>query len=203
MTRQCLVGWRRQFARHGVDAVAFGYPSREPFADNTKRLAAFIATQRAPHIYLLGHSLGGLLILALAAHAGASPAIRRAVIAGSPVGGSMAARRFARWRYGRWMIAGAVPVQGETDDKGWRNLRPPFEVGVIAGSRPLGLGRLFGPIPEPHDGTVQVAETRFPAARDSITMNLSHSEMLLSTRVVEQSLGFFQSGSFVHAGRAG
>ncbi len=42
MSRQALFVWRRQFARRGVDAVAFGYPSREPLADNAKRLSAFI-----------------------------------------------------------------------------------------------------------------------------------------------------------------
>jgi len=39
MTRQALFGWRRQFERRGIDAVAYGYPSREPFSDNSKRLA--------------------------------------------------------------------------------------------------------------------------------------------------------------------
>jgi len=123
------------------------------------------------------------------------------VIAGSPVAGSMAARRFAHWRYGRWMIAGAKPVQGQIDEKHWHCFSSPFEVGVIAGSRPIGLGRLFGPLPEPNDGTVPVAETRFAAARDSITLKLSHTEMLISNRLIEQALGFFATGSFAHPGR--
>jgi pimeloyl-ACP methyl ester carboxylesterase len=204
LSRLALIGWRRQFERRQIKSVAFGYPSREPLSDNTHRFAAFVEAQAATHIYVLGHSLGGLLTLQmLAQFAGAGNdalRIRRAVLAGTPVAGNEAARRFARWRGGRWLIAGAGQVLGPSasEQRNRQIAALPVEIGVIAGTRAVGLGRLFGPLPKPNDGTVTVAETLFAGARDSIALPLSHSEMLLSGRVVAQAHAFFASGSFDH-----
>ncbi len=182
--------------------TSFGYPSREPLAANCERLGEFISSQSAEKIYLLGHSLGGLVILGLAS-AGSRPLrVARAVIAGTPVAGSEAGRRFARWRYGRWLIAGAAPVLGPADQSAWRADKAPFEVGVIAGTRGIGLGSLLGCLPAPHDGTIPVVETRFSGARDAITLPLSHSQMLLSGELVRQTLSFFSTGHFDHAASA-
>lgn len=140
-------------------------------------------------------------MLAQSGHAdGNRVRIRRAVIAGTPVAGSEAARRLARWRGGRWLIAGAGQVLGPSasEQRNRKIAALPVEIGVIAGTRNIGLGRLFGPLPEPNDGTVTVAETRFAGARDSITLPISHSEMLLSGRVVGQACTFFVHGSFDH-----
>jgi pimeloyl-ACP methyl ester carboxylesterase len=203
VTRHTLFLWRRQFERRGVEAVAFGYPSREPLADNTRRFAAFVNSQPANNIYLLGHSLGGLLILRFLAQrdAAVQASVRRAVLAGSPAAGSESARRLARWRYGRWLLGGAAPALGRAPQslsENRENRALAAEVGVIAGSHSVGLGRLMGRLPVPNDGAIQVAETRFFGSSDSIVLPLSHSGMLLSSEIVAQSLAFFASGSFDH-----
>lgn len=202
LNRQALFVWRHHFEHHGVAVATFGYPSREPLADNSERLAAFIAEQTAEKIYLLGHSLGGLVILGLARLGSRPLRVARAVIAGTPVAGSEAGRRFARWHYGRWLIAGAAPVLDQADQTAWLGDAAPFEVGVIAGTRGIGLGSLLGRLPAPHDGTIPVAETRFSGARDAIMLPLSHSQMLLSGELVQQSLGFFSTGHFSHGAPA-
>jgi pimeloyl-ACP methyl ester carboxylesterase len=202
LSRHALFGWRRQFARRGIKAVTFGYPSREPLSDNTRRFAAFVQSLAASNIFILAHSLGGLLTLQLLAQFdagdGKALSIRRAVLAGTPVAGSEAARRLARWRGGRWLIAGAGQVLGPSasEQRNRQIAALPVEIGVIAGTRELGLGRLFGPLARPNDGTVTVAETAFAGARDSITLPLSHSEMLLSGQVVAQAHAFFVNGGF-------
>jgi hypothetical protein len=74
----------------------------------------------------------------------------------------------------------------------------PYEIGVIAGSRSLGAGRLIARLPEPNDGVVTVEETRIPNARDEIVLNVSHSEMLVSPKVARQACSFFRQGHFLH-----
>jgi pimeloyl-ACP methyl ester carboxylesterase len=202
--RYVLFPWVWQFRRRGVHALAFGYPSRGTIAENTRRLNAFIASLTATNVYLLGHSLGGVMVLNLLADAAVSgpgmPPIPRAVLAGSPVAGSGsgAARRMARWPMGRWMAGGAfAALENQPVFRAGTNL-PATKIGVIAGTRPIGLGRLLGALPKPNDGAVTVAETRLGWAADAITMPLGHSEMLLSDRLIGQACTFFATGRFDH-----
>lgn len=200
LTRHAVFGWRRRFESLGCTALAFGYPSREPFASNVGRLSDCVAGLAATNIYVLGHSLGGLLIVHMLAQ-GSGGRVRRAVMAGTPAAGSLAGRHLARWKSGRWFIGGAnSALAAETVQRDARLAALPVDIGVIAGTRPLGLGRLFGTLPEPNDGTVALAETRLAAARDAIALPVSHSQMLVSGRVVDQALHFFINGHFDHGG---
>ena len=45
-----------------------------------------------------------------------------------------------------------------------------LEVGTIAGTSPIGMGRLIGRLEHPHDGTVSVKETHVPFAKDHIVL---------------------------------
>jgi pimeloyl-ACP methyl ester carboxylesterase len=198
LTRHAVFGWRRRFEKFGCAAFAFGYPSREPFAENVARLSEFVSSLTASNVYILGHSLGGVLAINMLAQDGCER-VRRAVLAGSPVAGSLAGRRLARWTGGRWFIGGANSALPEqTAQRDARLAALPVDVGVIAGTRPLGLGRLFGALPEPNDGTVILAETHLAAARDTLVLPVSHSQMLVSHRVADQALHFFVNGRFDH-----
>jgi hypothetical protein len=71
------------------------------------------------------------------------------------------------------------------------------DIGVIAGRMPVGAGRIVAPdLPAPHDGAVSVEETRLPAMRDHIVLNVSHSGMLVSRAVAQQIGAFLQNGQF-------
>jgi hypothetical protein len=74
------------------------------------------------------------------------------------------------------------------------------DVGVIAGTLPLGLGRFIGKLPHPHDGVVSVAETKLDNATDSILLPVSHSAMLFSGSVGSQVCHFLQQARFIHDG---
>ena len=74
-----------------------------------------------------------------------------------------------------------------------------FEIGMIAGTTPLGLGRLVARLPAPHDGAVCVDETRLPGLRDHIAMPVSHSGLLVAARVTRQICSFLEQGHFTHA----
>jgi hypothetical protein len=88
----------------------------------------------------------------------------------------------------------------------WRNLpddyRPQCELGVIAGNRPWGLGRLVLRLPGTNDGVVRLEETEVAGMRDRIVLPLSHSGMLVSARVTRQVAAFLERGAFEHEGRA-
>ena len=47
-----------------------------------------------------------------------------------------------------------------------------------------------------HDGTVLVAETQLPGAKDHIVLHTSHTAMLFSTEVARQIVTFLREGKF-------
>jgi hypothetical protein len=70
-------------------------------------------------------------------------------------------------------------------------------LGVMAGSRALGLGRLLGPLGEPSDGTVLVSETHIEGAKAHLTLPTTHSGMMYSPVVAQKTAAFLQEGRFV------
>jgi hypothetical protein len=48
-----------------------------------------------------------------------------------------------------------------------------------------------------NDGVVTVAETELPGARDSVTVHVGHSLMLLSPTVARQTEQFLRTGRFL------
>ena len=181
--------------RAGYRAVSFTYPSvRETLSENALRLASFTSAQAASRVHFVGHSLGGLLILQMLSGQ-RDPRTGRIVLLGSPYQDCYAARNFSVSPLGRELtgrsmrewLQQAKPRPGEGD-----------EIGVIAGSRNIGLGQIFPGLPRPNDGTITVAETRMPGMRDHIVLPVSHSEMLLSRQVARQVCAFLRRGRFAH-----
>lgn len=182
-----------RLARCGFATRAFSYQDvRAPLAENAARLSRFLAALpwSAPH--LVGHSLGGLLILQMLADRGA-PEAGRIVLLGAPCQGSFA----ARWLYAHGATSWIV---GKSVRSGILEQRPVWagdrELGIIAGTRSLGLGRLIPGLPYPNDGLVTVEETRLAGATDWIALNVSHTEMLVSTPVAHQVCAFLRDGKF-------
>ncbi|MDB5807499.1 MAG: hypothetical protein JWN73_4821 [Betaproteobacteria bacterium] len=191
--------WRARFAGAGYAAHSFSYATvRQPLKTSARQLAEFVQALPQHRVHLVGHSLGGVLIAAMLAERGwALPGkqIGRVVLVGSPFQGTHVGRNLARVGFGRVVLGRAV--------QDWLAGEPPtvpegFELGVIAGNRPLGLGRIAAPgLPLPHDGTVGVAETRVEGAREHLTLPVSHTEMLMSARVTQQMLRFVEHGAFI------
>lgn len=185
--------WRLQAAGHAVRR--FAYPSwRNGLTSNVEALAHCLDETPGRPIHLVGHSLGGLLILCLLARS-CNERLGRVVLLGPPVLGSHAAARLRASRWGTRLLGRSL-----TD---WLSapmpvLPPGTEAGIIAGTRSLGLGRLLGGLPRPNDGTVTVAEARLPGAVDFITLPVSHSGMLLSVACADQATHFLARGRFRH-----
>ncbi len=95
----------------GYRLHVFRYGSmRAPMAGIVDALDAQIARIDAPQVHLLGHSLGGLVILhCLQRHPMAQPG--RVVFLGAPVLGSHSARLLAGWRAGRCLLGRAASAE--------------------------------------------------------------------------------------------
>jgi pimeloyl-ACP methyl ester carboxylesterase len=186
---------RRRIAHAlGADVRAFSYPSvAATISDNAAALGRFLTSLPADTLHLVGHSLGGLVILRLFENA---PALApgRVVLLGSPINGSRAAHGFARLPGGRRFMGRGVEEEVLTvRPRLWSGVR---EIGVIAGHSPWGLGRLIAPLEGPNDGTILIEETRLPGATDQIVVPVSHSGMLFSSVVARQTAQFLRHGKF-------
>jgi len=199
-----LSGWTLALQRHriaacGFRAVTFSYASvTDDLGTNARRLGAFSRAQPGDVVHFVGHSLGGLLALRML-EIDPEPRCGRVVLIGSPWGGSATARAVRQWPGGDTLL-------GRTLSQ-WNELRHPdpgrvHEIGVIAGSMGFGVGSFVTHLPRPHDGTVAVAETRLPTMADHLVLPVTHTGMLTSLRVANETCAFLKSGRFAHAERA-
>jgi len=178
-------------------AVQFSYPTlKGAMADHVRALIEFARAQETDELHFLGHSLGSLVILrALELTDDLPPG--RAVLLGPPCQGSLAAQGVARLPFGRAILGAALHEECiHCVSREWSGRR---DIGVVAGSMGVGLGRLFAPLTMDHDGTVTVAETMLPGAKDHIVLHTSHTAMLFSAEVAEQAAAFLQTGVFVRS----
>jgi pimeloyl-ACP methyl ester carboxylesterase len=185
---------QRRIERAGLRCVRFDYASaRAGLEENSARLASFVRSLGAARVYLVGHSLGGVISLhAAAAHRLAN--VRRIVMMGSPYGDSYAARRLARWGFGRWMLGRTVPAWLACEKP-----QPPqgVEVGVVTGTLAVGLGTLVAPrMPRPHDGVIRAEETRVQGMSAHVELPVSHIGMAFSKRVGRLVVRFLLHGRF-------
>jgi pimeloyl-ACP methyl ester carboxylesterase len=192
-----MQGLRLLLSRRGYAATTLDYRSMAQGLDeHAHRLAARIAELRPVH--LVGHSLGGLVILRYLRIYG-EQRVGRVVLLGTPARACMAGLRLAHLTAGERLLGASRDI--------WRNLpddyRPQCELGVIAGNRPWGLGRLVLRLPGTNDGVVRLEETEVAGMRDRIVLPLSHSGMLVSARVARQVAVFLDRGAFEHDVRVG
>lgn len=195
-TGRWAMAWlAHKLAAQGFRIYRFGYASvRNSLEDNAADLARFAATVDAPQVHWLGHSLGGIVVFRALAGGSVGNEAGRVVMLGSPLGGSAAGARLARFNLGRAMVGRSILEWLAAPGSRWTL---PHDLGIIAGTTRMGLGRIFVPgLPQPNDGAVSVAETRIEGAREHLELPVSHSGMLISSRVVRHAANFLRHGSF-------
>jgi Alpha/beta hydrolase family len=184
----------RRVARCGFDVdCAFSYASvTGTLAVHARRLAEHIAQLDSPCVHLVGHSMGTLVILKMLAES-RDPRIGRIVLLGPPYHGSLAGRTVGALLPLRWLLGHSYALWSRRE-----TVPPPcnVDVGVIAGTVPVGLGTLLGVLTTPHDGVVMVEETRVPGARDHICLDVSHTGMIVAPVVADQVCAFLEHGHF-------
>ncbi len=194
-----LSGWAmallaRRLRGCGFRPCLFSYPSvRCDLRENAARLRSFSDRIEASTVHYVGHSLGGVVIQTMFAYS-PPPRPGRIVTLASPHRGSRAARALAQRPWGRRILGASIAalLRGEPP----RGL-PDRDVGLIKAARPFGLGRLFVDLAAPNDGVLALDEMHWPGARDEITLDVSHTGMLISREVGKRVCEFLQLGRFV------
>jgi pimeloyl-ACP methyl ester carboxylesterase len=186
---------RRLATQHGFQTHRFSYPTvRGSMAATLAQLADFVGRIDADRIHFVGHSLGGLV---LCRYFQSNPDSRagRVVLLGSPLAGSRSAQAVARHAWLKRIIGPLVAAElvDESEPRTWNC---GCELGLIAGTRPMGLGRLFARFAEESDGTVAVSETKLPGHTAHVALPVSHMGMLASSPVARQVGEFLARGSF-------
>ena len=182
----------KKFRAEGFGVRRFSYSTTAgDLRAHAAELREFARASQADQLHFASHSLGGLVTLAmLGAEEGLPPG--RVVLMGSPLDGSIVARRSRK-------IPGAEKLLGEirsTLERGYEYLPGDRETGMIAGSRAIGLGVLVGGAGKPGDGTVAVRETRAAGLQDHLELPVTHTGMLYSAEVARQAACFLKFGSF-------
>ena len=190
---------RRLEREYGMRVRLFSYPSvRGTLDENAAALADFIRADGADEMHIIGHSLGG--VLALRMHANNPDFLPgRVVCLGSPLTGSRAASFLSELEWAEDIIGKSVPdaMIHQTANDWASHVSTQRDVGVIAGTVPLGFGRLVANFGEDNDGTIGVSETRLAGATDHLTLPVSHKGMLVSADVADQSAAFIKRGEFL------
>jgi len=191
---EALLLGRRLSRQRGYRLQVFHYGSvHEPLETVLARLSDTIARLEASEVHLIGHSLGGAVILHCLARHRMSQA-GRVVFIGAPVLGSRSAQTLARWPLGTRLLGqGAAQLMLGGGQRRWAQSR---ELGVIAGTAPIGFGQLLLRFNEPSDGTVAVSETQLPGAKACLSVPVTHMGLVFSARVAQEVGSFLQYGSF-------
>lgn len=186
-----LVPLARRLQAQGFVTHRFDYASLfSGPAPSVDRLAAFMTSLGPGPVHLVGHSLGGLVALeTLGSYHGLPPG--RVVCLGSPLAGSGAARGLARHH-----LSALLGRSGTLLRSGLAELPRGREVGVLAGSRAAGLGKLFNDMDGPGDGTVCIWETQLPGLADHRVLPVSHTGLILSRAAAGMAAAFLRQGRF-------
>jgi len=187
---------RRRLARDsGMKTHAFHYRSvAGSMSDIAVRLAQFARSLPAGRVHFVGHSLGGLVIYRTLEHVTDLPP-GRVVFLGTPAVASRAALGAAERLASASKLLGRCVAEELLTEQS-RRWRIDRQLGIVAGTRPVGLGQFFGPLDGDNDGTVAVNEARLPGATDFITVPVGHMGLVLSARVARETCTFLKEGRF-------
>lgn len=192
MRRPPLLVLANRLRRRGFTPLLFSYSTLWAGPDEAmERLAARLHALGPQPVHLVAHSLGGLIALETINRYQQQLPPGRVVCLGSPLAGSAAASGLGGKR-----LAFITGKSRALLCSGLGTICPQREVGMIAGSWPVGLGRFFGGFDGEHDGTVAVSETRFPGLADHAVVTTSHSGLIFSAQIAEMTANFLETGRF-------
>lgn len=191
---ESLILRRRLAHEFGLTLHSFRYSAATSTMSRiTARLEEFVRSLKAQELHLVGHSLGGLVIHRFLERYPAQPA-GRVVFLGTPCVASRAAMSAARFGPVAHLMGRSVAEELlQPRERRWIH---PRELGIVAGTQPIGFGQLLAAFDEDNDGTIAVSETRMPGATDHIVLPVSHLGMLVSVRVARETGLFLTEGRF-------
>ena len=199
-TRWSLWPVARAGVRRGWSVVNVGYPSRRWEIEPLAELVAGRIDREVPDgpLDFVTHSLGGIILrFAVASGLIARERVKRVVMLAPPNQGSELTDRLRDlWLY--QLITGPAGQQLGTDRDSVPTRLPavPFELGVIAGSKPGNpiFAGLFG---GPGDGKVSIERARVAGMRDFLIVARTHTFLMWAPEVLDQLFHFLDHGNFV------
>lgn len=190
---------RRLESEYQYRVHLFSYPSiRGTLDENARSLAEFIGEQQIKKVHLVGHSLGGVVSLRMLALQPDAP-VERVVCLGSPLCGSRAASHLNQTDWGNTILGKSLSdgVVDEAANQWAREVCASWDIGVIAGTVPIGVGQLITSFDGENDGTVAVSETQLPGLKDHICLAVNHKGLVMSNDVTDQAAAFLNRGEFL------
>lgn len=188
----------KYFRGTGRRCLHFNYSSRSnSIAQTAAFLEQWLTENKIRSADFVCHSMGGLVCHRFAVdNADKIDGSASVVCLGTPFGGSMVARNLANSDHGRRVLGALAGSELLHGVDAWT---ASSRLGVIAGSRHIGVGRVLGlPGSVPGDGTVLVEETGIKGATDHIILPVTHSQMTFSKPVARQVEHFLNKGIFNH-----
>ncbi|ANM29323.1 hypothetical protein ABI59_06530 [Acidobacteria bacterium Mor1] len=179
----------------GFRTHKFSYPSvRKDLEANGRQLAAYVQGLDCERVHLVGHSLGGLVIRAmLGTHSGLPDG--RVVTLGTPHLASRPGDVMMSHKIGQQIVGASIRDLTDGTVHSWQ-VPEGREIGVIAGTMPVGLGQLVTRFREPNDGMVSLSESKLPGCTEYLVMQVSHTALVLSPAVAERIASFLTCGRF-------
>ncbi|NJD31592.1 MAG: alpha/beta hydrolase [Gammaproteobacteria bacterium] len=181
--------------QHGFDVDTFTYPTLHGHAKQVLGDLVDFASRnaRGRKVHFVGHSLGGALVYRTL-HDYAGRFDGNAVLLGSPLKGSRAARSASQWPMLRPLLGPHVLEELAPDRN--RSCTCPNAIGAIAGNLRVGMGQFIAHFDEESDGTVAVSETIIPGLSDHLVLPHSHMGMLFADDVAAQVAHFLRHAAF-------
>lgn len=205
-SRRCMGKLARLLAREGFHVLNTGYASsRYDIAALAQQLHTRINEQVAEtqgKVHFVGFSMGGLLIRAyLAAHR--PKQLGRVVMLGTPNNGSEVADFLQHNPLYRW-VYGPAGQQLITRQQAFIHHfgAVDYELGIIAGNKPVDGFLSSRLIPSAHDGRVSVESTKLHGMKDHIILPVNHTFLPAYAPAMQQTLKFLQHGQFTHSSPA-
>ncbi len=180
----------------GFRVSTFSYPTMHGDMDRVARDLAEFGTRAGAEgpVHFVGHSLGGVVVYRMLRDC-VGRGFGNAVLLGSPLQGSRAARNASQWSMLRPLLGSHV--LGELTPERGRCWSGPNKVGSIAGSLSVGTGQFFAHFDEENDGTIGVSETVIEGLGDHLVVPHSHMGMLFAEDVATQVATFLREGHFL------
>ncbi|WP_298442345.1 hypothetical protein [uncultured Ferrimonas sp.] len=188
-----LVMWplakKLQQAGWQTECISYNSMKIDPDALFAKLDASLDKTQPC---YLIGHSLGGVMLTHYVHQTQLHPD-SKVVTLGSPLRSSRMAKQLSDWGLG--LLLGNAAEHGLTDNAPQR-WTSPVALGSLAGHNSFGMGTVVGATDTHSDGTVQISETELEGMRDHLTLDVTHTSMLIADDVASQCDAFLRHGRF-------
>ena len=204
INRLFLSGMARHFRGLGYDVHNCTYPTTRRYVEHHARdlseelLEIHSELERlgeAHELYVITHSLGGLVLRYALTHF-QMPPIRRAVLFTPPNLGSATARFFRNFFLYQWVFGSMAGAQLSADLPGIYGecgVPDACEMGIIAGQVPWKLYPV--PLDKPHDSIVALSEARLPPYPLKV-LPYSHTLILFRRKAWEEAAYFLEHGQF-------